>query len=108
MQDFLTVAKAAEELGITPSALRTAISEGRLKRKLLHKRTSLIARQEMERYRREHLGRQGKRPQPDHLTEQQRKQRAYQHAYYQRRKAARQHQPATEPEEEQDSQPGPT
>jgi hypothetical protein len=98
MQDFLTVAQAARELGITPSGLRTAISEGRLKRILLHKRTSLIAREEMERYRREHLGKQGKRPQPEGLTEKQRKQRAYQQAYYQRRKAAR-GQPAAEPAE---------
>jgi excisionase family DNA binding protein len=61
MQDFLTVAQAAEELGITPSGLRTAINEGRIKRTLLHKRTSLIAREDVERYRREHLGQRGKR-----------------------------------------------
>jgi excisionase family DNA binding protein len=98
MQDFLTVAQAAQELGITPSGVRTAISEGRLTRTLLHKRTSLIAREDVERYRREHLGKQGKRPQPEGLTEQQRKQRAYQRAYYQRKKAARSQQPE-EPEE---------
>jgi hypothetical protein len=92
----MTVAEAARALGITPSAVRSAISEGWIKRILLHKRTSLVAREDVERYRREHLGRQGKRPQPDNLTEQQRKQRAYQQAYYQRRKAARQ-QPATDP-----------
>ena len=61
MQDFLTVAQAAEELGITPSGLRTAINEGRLTRTLLHARTSLIPREEVERYRREHLGQRGKR-----------------------------------------------
>ena len=61
MQDFLTVAQAAEELGITPSGLRTAINEGRIKRTLLHARTSLIAREDVERYRREHLGQRGKR-----------------------------------------------
>jgi excisionase family DNA binding protein len=61
MQDFLTVAQAAEELGITPSGLRTAINEGRLTRTLLHARTSLIPRTEVERYRREHLGQRGKR-----------------------------------------------
>jgi excisionase family DNA binding protein len=95
MQDFLTVAQAAKELGITPSGVRAAISEGHLERILVHKRTSLVARADVERYKREHLGRQGKRPQPEGLTEQQRKQRAYQQAYYQRRKAARQQQPAT-------------
>jgi excisionase family DNA binding protein len=94
MHDFLSVAQAAKELGITPSGLRTAISEGRLRRTLLHARTSLIAREDVERYKAEHLGRRGKRPRPaDALTEQQRKQRAYQQAYYQRRKARKQ-QPA--------------
>ena len=100
MHDFLTVAQAAEELGITPSGLRTAINEGRLTRTLLHKRTSLIAREDVERYRREHLGQRGKRRQPtDALTDQQRKQHAYQQAYYQRKKAARKQLPATEPAE---------
>jgi hypothetical protein len=60
---------------------------------------NLVTREQVERYRREHLGQQGKRPQPEGLTEQQRKQRAYQQAYYQRRKTARQQQPATEPVE---------
>jgi excisionase family DNA binding protein len=100
LEDFMTVAQAAKVLGLTPTGVRTAINEGRLKRTLLHKRTSLIAREEVERYRREHLGRQGKRPQPEGLTEQQRKQRAYQRAYYQRKKAARM-QPATEPAQEE-------
>jgi hypothetical protein len=63
----------------------------------LDKRTNLIPRSAIERYRRERLGRHGKHMVPDEaLTEQQRKQRAYQRAYYQRRKAARK-QPATEP-----------
>jgi hypothetical protein len=66
----------------------------------LHARTSLIAREDLERYRREHLGKRGKCMQPeDALTEQQRKQRAYQRAFYLRRKAARTQQPATEPAE---------
>jgi predicted transcriptional regulator len=100
----MSVAQAAQELGITPSAVRTAINEGRLQRTLLHKRTSLIARKDVETYRREHLGRQGKRPQPEGLTEQQRKQRAYQQAYYQRRKARKQQpaQPAEEKERNHD------
>jgi hypothetical protein len=103
----MTVGQAARELGITPSAVRTAINEGRLTRILLHARTSLIARAEVQRYRREHLGRQGKRPQPDALTEQQRKQRAYQQAYYQRRKAARQQQPAAQGRRGQAAEPEP-
>jgi hypothetical protein len=66
-------------------------------------RTYLISREEIEKYQREHLGRRGKRPQPNDLTEKQRKQRAYQQAYYQRRKAARKQEPATEPAESSDT-----
>ena len=100
LENYLTITEAAQELGITPDALRGAIKRGTLAAVHLDKtsRTNLITRAELERYRREHLGQRGKRPQPDNLTEQQRKQRAYQAAYYQRRKAARQ-QPATEPAE---------
>jgi hypothetical protein len=80
------------------------MQEGRLKAVRLDEtsRTKLVPVEEVERYEREHLGRRGKRPQPDDLTEQQRKQRAYQRAYYQRRKATReqQQQPATEPAED--------
>jgi excisionase family DNA binding protein len=97
LEHFMTVAQAARELGLTPTGLRTAVSEGRIKTVALHRRTNLIAREEVERYRREHLGRRGKRPQPPEvLTEQQRKQQAYQRAYHQRRRARKQ-QPATEP-----------
>jgi excisionase family DNA binding protein len=101
LENYLTVKEAAQELGITPDALRGAIKRGTLAAVRLDKtsRTNLIQRDELERYKAEHRGRQGKRPQPDDLTDQQRKQRAYQQAYYQRRKAARQQQPATEPAE---------
>jgi excisionase family DNA binding protein len=100
LENYLTIKEAAAELGLTSWGVRTAIQEGRLEAVPLAEtsRTKLITRAEVERYKREHKGRRGKRPQPDDLTEQQRKQRAYQQAYYQRRKAARQ-QPATEPEE---------
>jgi excisionase family DNA binding protein len=100
LENYLTVVEAAEELGLSASALRSAINYGSLRPVRLDKtsRTNLISREEVERYKREHLGRRGKRPQPDDLTEQQRKQRAYQAAYYQRKKAARK-QPATEPAE---------
>jgi hypothetical protein len=48
---------------LTPWGLRTAIQEGRIKPVRLDKtsRTNLIPRAEVERYRREHLGRRGKR-----------------------------------------------
>jgi excisionase family DNA binding protein len=98
--DLVTVARAAEELGVSPHTIRSAIKRGHITPVQLHKRTNLVPRSEIERYRSERLGRPGKRMVPDEaLTEQQRKQRAYQQAYYQRRKAARAQQPVTEPAE---------
>jgi hypothetical protein len=69
---------------LTSWGVRTAIQEGRLEATPLVEtsRTKVIARKEVERYKSEHLRRQGKRPQPADLTQQQRKQRAYQQAYY--------------------------
>ena len=98
--DLFTVAEAAEMLGLSPSSVRHAVMRRLITPVQVHPRLNAIPRREIERYEREHLGRRGKRPQPDDLTEQQRKQRAYQRAYYQRRKAARQQQPATEPVKE--------
>jgi excisionase family DNA binding protein len=102
LENYLTVTEAAAELGLSASALRSAINYGSLRPVRLDKtsRINLISREEVERYRREHLGRRGKRMLPDEaLTEQQRKQRTYQQAYYQRRQAARKQQPATDPAE---------
>jgi hypothetical protein len=100
LENYLTIAETARRLGLSAWGVRTAMQEGRLEAVRLDEtsRTKLIAVEEVERYEREHLGRRGQRPQPDDLSEQQRKQRAYQKAYYQRRKAARQQQ-ATEPQE---------
>jgi excisionase family DNA binding protein len=99
--DMLTVAEAAKELGISTTTIHRAVGNGTITPQRLNGRTYLIPRSEVERYRREHLGQRGKRMLPDEaLTEKQRKQRAYQHAYYQRRKAARQQQqPDAEPAE---------
>jgi excisionase family DNA binding protein len=98
-QDLISVARAAEELGLSPVTIRSAIRRGLIARVRLDGRTNLIPRAEIERYRTERLGRPGKRTQPaDALTEQQRERRAYQRAYYHRRKAARK-QPAAEPAE---------
>jgi excisionase family DNA binding protein len=100
IENHVTVTEAAIELGVSPATIRGAIMRGSITAVQLHKRMNLIPRSEVERYRREHLGRPGKRVPPDEaLTEQQRKQRAYQQAYYQRRKAARTQQPAEEPVE---------
>ena len=96
--DLFTVAEAAKMLGLSPSIVRHAVKRGLIEVVQVHPRLNAIPRGENEHNEREHLGRRGKRPQPDDLTEKQRKQRAYQQAYYQRRKAARQ-QPATEPAE---------
>jgi excisionase family DNA binding protein len=101
VENHVTVSEAAEELGVSPATIRGAIMRGSITAVQLHKRTNLIPRSEIERYRRERLGRRGKRMVADEdLTEQQRKQRAYQQAYYQRRKAARQQQPAEPAERE--------
>ena len=103
VENYVTVSEAACELGVSPTTIRGAIMRGSITAVQLHKRTNLIPRSEVERYRREHLGRPGKRMAPDEaLTEQQRKQRAYQQAYYQRHKAAREQQPATSSEPVED------
>jgi hypothetical protein len=57
--DLFTVAEAAEELGLSPHSVRYAIMRGTLGVVELDKRTNLIARDEIERYRREHLRRRG-------------------------------------------------
>jgi excisionase family DNA binding protein len=99
IENHVTVAEAARELGVSPATIRGALMRGSITAVQLHTRMNLIPRSEVERYRRERLGRPGKRPQPDEaVTERQRKQRAYQQAYYRRRKAARQ-QPTEEPVE---------
>jgi excisionase family DNA binding protein len=99
-EDLLSIAEAAEELGLTRPAIRRAIMRGLIEPVRLDGRTNLIPRSAVDRYKAEHLGNRGGRKRPDdELTEQQRKQRAYQRAYYQRRKAARQQQPATQPAE---------
>jgi excisionase family DNA binding protein len=59
--DLVTVADAAEELGLSPHSVRYAIARGVLKVLPLDGRTNLIPRSEVERYRREHLGQRGKR-----------------------------------------------
>jgi excisionase family DNA binding protein len=65
LENYLTVTEAAQELGLSPSALRSAINYGSLRSVRLDKtsRTNLISREEVERYRREHKGRRGKRSQ---------------------------------------------
>jgi excisionase family DNA binding protein len=59
--DLFTTAEAAEALGLSPHSVRYAILRGVLKAIPLDGRTNVIARAEVERYRRDHLGQRGKR-----------------------------------------------
>ena len=68
--DLLTVAQAADELGLSPSGIRNAIMYGTITPVRVDGRTNMIARAEVERYRAEHLGQRGKRKQqPDQPAE---------------------------------------
>jgi excisionase family DNA binding protein len=59
--DLLTTAQAAEALGLRPDSVRYAIWRKVLNVVPLDGRTNLISREEVDRYRREHLGQRGKR-----------------------------------------------
>jgi excisionase family DNA binding protein len=58
-RDFLTIPEAAEELGVDPSTLRHAARKGTLKAELLRPRLLAVTREELDRYKREHHGKQG-------------------------------------------------
>ena len=69
--EMLTVKRAAEDVGLSPVSIRRAVMRGALEVMPLDGRTYLVSREEVERYRREHLRRRGKRMLPDEaLTEQ--------------------------------------
>lgn len=57
--DLLTIAETARELGLTPATVRNAIARGALQAVHIDARTNAVARQEVERYRRENLRRRG-------------------------------------------------
>jgi hypothetical protein len=61
-RDWYTTTEAAAELGIEPNSVRVAIKRGQLKPERIHSRLSVITREELERYRRENLGRRGPKP----------------------------------------------
>lgn len=58
---YLTIAQAAEQLGISPTTLRHQALAGRIKATLIGK-TYVLTQREVDRYRAESLGRPGRRP----------------------------------------------
>lgn len=67
-RDWYTTAEAAVELGLTPTSVRKAIACGRLTPTRIHARLNVITHAELERYRRETLGRRGPKPRSPHGT----------------------------------------
>lgn len=60
MDDILTLAEMADELGLqSADGLRTQVHRGRLKARLIGK-TWVVSRAELERYRRDSLGKVGR------------------------------------------------
>jgi excisionase family DNA binding protein len=60
--DLVSVAAAAEELGITPDGVRGAIKRGLITPVRLDGRTNLIPRDQLDRYKAQHQGRRGRPP----------------------------------------------
>ena len=55
----LTLSEAAEELGLSATTLRHQVQAGRLRARLVGK-TYVVTPRELDRYRREHLGKPGR------------------------------------------------
>ncbi len=58
-RDWYTTDEAARELGLAPSTIRGAARRGVLRVEVVAPRVRAITREELERYRREHLGKGG-------------------------------------------------
>lgn len=58
-RDWYTTEEAARELGLAPSTIRGAAKRGILKAHIVAPRVRAITRDELDRYRREHLGKGG-------------------------------------------------
>ncbi len=56
---MLTLTEAADQLGLAASTLRHQVQAGRLRARLVGK-TYVVSEREVERYRREHLGKPGR------------------------------------------------
>ena len=59
LDDIITLAEAAEALGVAAVTLRAQAARGRIHARLVGKNW-ITTREEVERYRREHLGRVGR------------------------------------------------
>ena len=59
MEDLLSLAEAADRLGVAAVTLRVAVGRGRFKARKIGK-TWVTNGAEVDRYRREHLGRRGR------------------------------------------------
>jgi len=55
-RDWYTTEEAARELGLAPSSIRAAAKKGTIKVETIAPRVRAITREELECYRREHLG----------------------------------------------------
>lgn len=60
IESMITLAEAAERLGLSPSTLRVQVHNGRLKARLVGK-TWVVTGREIERYRADSLGKRRKR-----------------------------------------------
>jgi excisionase family DNA binding protein len=96
-EGWLTTAEAAEVLGLSQGTVKLAITRGTLKARKVS-RINMITSEDLEEYRREHLGRQGweKRREPGYVPDPKRKARRER---MRERMTVQPQQPATEPAE---------
>ena len=69
VNDLLSVEDAARELGLSREAVRLAIRRGVLPAVQIDRRTRMIRRADVERYRQDHLRKRGPRPKGDATRE---------------------------------------
>lgn len=57
---LFTTTEAAAQLGIAPATVKDAIMRGTMEYVPIHPRLNMVTREAIEKYRRDHLGRQGR------------------------------------------------
>lgn len=57
---LFTTTEAAAQLGIAPATVKDAIMRGTLEHVPIHARLNMVTREAIEKYRRDHLGQQGR------------------------------------------------